>query len=143
MEYSIVDVNSLKVKLILIMLALGFIYALLYLYLTTTIPYNLTIKKQKDIFFRRVLFFVGVFSLFSAEIFYVGDFLVNSWRARMNEDDLSTIVSSLMKFILPACAASLVVFVLTFWLCSKYLRTFFGYKPWTVFVSKGKKFGLF
>ena len=49
--YTITDVNSLKVKLMLIMGVSAFVFALIFLFLTMMIPYNLTIKKQKDVFF--------------------------------------------------------------------------------------------
>ena len=61
----------------------------------------------------------------------------------MNEEDLSTIVSSLKSFVLPVTVISMLVYILTFWLSAKFLRRFIGYKPWTVIVSNGKKFGLF
>ena len=110
MEYTIVDMNALKVKMMMILLALGFIYALIYLVLTTLIPYNLTIRKQKDVFFRRVVFFTGIFTLFFAELTYIANFLIAGWRPNMNEDDMSTIVSTLTSFVLPACIISLVIY---------------------------------
>ena len=143
MEYTIVDTNALKVKLILILFALGFIYALIYLFLVSKIGYKMTSSKQKDVLIRRSIFFTGFVSLFLAELSFIVDYFISSWRARMNEEDLSTIVSSIKSFLLTVTLISMLVYILTFWLCAKFLRRFVGYKPWTVFVSNGKKFGLF
>lgn len=143
MEYSVLDINALKIKLLLILFSLGLIYAIIYLFIVKAIPYNMSWKKQKDVLFRRVAFFTGFISLFIAELSYIVQFVVDSWRSRMNEEDLSTILSSLKSFVLPATLLSMLTYILTFWLCAKFLRGLFGYKPWTVFVSNGKKFGLF
>lgn len=143
MQYTTLDINSLKMKMLIILIGLAFIYSLLYLVFTMLVPYNLTIRKQKDVFLRRVLFFAGMFSLFSAAFLYLTDMLINTWRPNMEPESEPTIVSSLMSFAPIACAASLILYILNFWLCAKFLRGFIGYKPWTVFVSKGKKFGLF
>ena len=142
MQYSLTDINSLKVKLMLILAIIGFLYSVLYIYLTTTIPYNLTIKNQKDVFFRRVLFFVGMISLFSANFLYVGQFMINGWEPMMDPDYSINIKGELLAFVLIASLISFAIYVLTFWLTAKFLRGLVGYKPWTVFVSKGKKFGI-
>ena len=143
MEYGIQDIQSLKNKMLVVLISLGLIYALLYLLFTVLVPYNLTLRKQKDVFFRRVLFFTGLWTLFAANIYMIGDFIIGKWRPRMDSNDMQTIVSSLTSYVLVATLASLAAYILVFWLSARYLRSVFGYKPWTVFVSRGKKFGLF
>jgi hypothetical protein len=141
--YTITDVNSLKVKLLLIMGVSAFVFALIFLFLTMMIPYNLTIKKQKDVFFRRVEFFGGMVSLFSAMLLFIGEFLIRGWEPNMDPDYSMNIVGNLLSFVLIASIVALVIYVATFWLVARFLRSIVGYKPWTVFVSNGKIFGLF
>ena len=142
--YTITDVNSLKVKLMLIMGVSAFIYALIFLFLTTMIPYNMTIKKQKDVFFRRVEFFAGMVSLFAAMLLHVGEYVIKGiWEPKMDTDYSMNIVGNLMSFVLIASIVALVTYIVTFWLVARFLRSIVGHKPWTVFVSNGKIFGLF
>lgn len=143
MQYTLTDIDSLKGKLLLIMGITGFVYALINLLVTITIPYNLTIRKQKDIFFRRVIFFYGLFSVFAAHYLLLGDLLIATWEPMMDPDYSINIKGELITFIIISTIVSTIIYILTFWLIAKFLRSIFGYKPWTVFVSKGKKFGLF
>jgi hypothetical protein len=143
MQYSLTDIESLQGKLAFIMGIAGFVYAILYLLMTIAIPYNLTIRKQKDVFFRRVLFFVGLISLFSVNYLVFGDFMIAGWEPMMDPDYSINIKGELITFVIISTIISVSIYILTFWLVAKFLRGIFGYKPWTVFVSKGKKFGLF
>jgi hypothetical protein len=76
-------------------------------------------------------------------LFYMGEFLVRGWEPNMDPDYSMTMVGDLLKFVLISSAVSLVIYVATFWLIARFLRGIVGYKPWTVFVSNGKIFGLF
>jgi len=143
MQYTFTDISSLKIKLLVIMGVSALLYAVVFLFFTMLIPYNLTVKKQKDVFFRRVQFFTGLVSFFSAMLFYIGEFLVRGWEPKMDPDYSMTMISDLLSFVLIASTVSLVIYVSTFWLIARFLRSIVGYKPWTVFVSNGKIFGLF
>ncbi len=143
MQYTLTDVNSLKIKLLLIMGIASFVFALIFLFLTMVIPYNLTIKKQKDVFFRRVEFFSGMVSIFSFMLLFMGEYLVRGWEPNMDPDYSANMMGDLLSFVLIASIAALVIYILTFWLVARFLRGLVGYKPWTVFVSNGKIFGLF
>ena len=82
MQYSFTDVNSLKVKLLLIMSISAFLYAVLFLFFTTLIPYNLTLKKQKDVLPRLHNWLVA-----NAEIFPDGSKKIRSKSLLLIDDE--------------------------------------------------------
>jgi hypothetical protein len=143
MEYTTADIGTLKIHMTLWTVIFTFLILTISLVSVIKVPYNMKPGYQTDNAIRRIIFFFGlVISALTVFLFHF-NYLVDSYRPMIYQEDLSIVIQALSQYIVSMLITSVVMYLSLFVLIAFTTKRWIGYKPYTVLKSNNKWFGLF
>jgi hypothetical protein len=143
MEYTIADIGTLKINMMIWTIIFTLTTLTISLLLVIIVPYNMKPGYQSDNLMRRITVLIGLLSSSAIVFLFHFNYLIDSYRPMIDQDDLMVVIQSLSQFILPMTITSLVLYTTLFVLLAITTKRWIGYKPYTVLKSNNKWIGLF
>lgn len=143
MEYTISDIGTLRMYMYIWAVIVTLVLLAVNVFSVITIPFELKPGKQSDVNKRRVIFILGLFTTITVVFFLQMNFVIQNFKARILEEDMTVVTQALAQSIPWTVVTSGLLYLILFSVLAMTAQRWIGYKPYSVLKSDNKWFGLF